>query len=352
MERAQQEDWDEPLRKARANKEPRPFYVRSNGLTPDIRNELLAALNSELLEVLSHVIEVNPVVDLTEFGTVYRRETKRITMVHDPSYPFTSLAPRARSRDLARRERECSSEQAASSSQEEPQPVPEFTGFTGRVVRPRHISDSYAALASLYGVGVTASNDEILTALLDQSLDVFEEIEEPEDQTFTYINVKDVIKTKGNAINGPKREDIGVYNRKLYESHTKQINRLSQDQLMVNLKFYPQYAAFVGTDTVSAADFVNVYKFNESYTQRHEHCMFLVHQKETKKRFTIIYEEKFLIRKMHRGKYECAMGQCKKKVTILHLEAFELYSIEFVSESAASNAYTLLGGIPRPERTF
>jgi len=327
MERTERENQNDQPKRAKANKSCPPVYIQGNDLPQEERDRLMVALNKELLIKLSHAIDISPVADLKHLGRSYRREARRITAIPDPSYPFSSMHYVSKK----------NGQEDDDDNMKDCKPI----AMTRVKNSSRQFTESYAALASLYGVSLLASREDFLTALLDQTAHMY-----PEDrkQTFTYINVKDVIKTRGNAITGPKREDIGQYNRKIFENYTKEVNRTMWNQLVVNLKFFPKYWNFVGCDAVIASDFVQVFRFGECYKQRIEECLFLIHQTENNRWCSLVHVDQFILYKLQKPLYECALGKCKRKLNLLHLETFTLYTVEFLCENAALHAFTSLSG--------
>lgn len=322
------EDVEWIIRKAKAKKVCPPLYIRGNDLTPEERDDFMVSLNKELIAEISHAMRISPITDLNNLARAYRRQARKIITVPDPSYPFSCMHVHTQNKKprQAKDTGKCDYSLVAVKR----------TKNTNR-----QFTESYMALASLYGVSPLASRDDLLTALLEQNPDT---LEEDRKQIFTYIDANDVIKTKGNAINGPKREDIGQYNRKIFENYTKELEKTMWDQLIVNLKFFPKYWSFVGCDAVIASDFVQVFRFGECYKQRIEDCLFLIHQENDSRWCTIVNVDDFILYKMHKEQFECALGKCRRHLNILHLETFTLYTVEFLCENAALHAYKSLSG--------
>jgi hypothetical protein len=141
-------------------------------------------------------------------------------------------------------------------------------------------SDCYLALSSIFSSNPLTKRRNSLTTLLEQD---FFFPEEESKSNYVYINVKDVIKSKGNSIFGPKREDIGIYNKKLNESFTKEVQANCILKPVYNLNFFnfPQLNGI--TDRILFSDFVNWSVYDESEKKYHGDSFMIIHHniKET-----------------------------------------------------------------------
>lgn len=307
------------FRKAKAKKQFAKNPVGNYHLTEDDRNRLLTALNKQLLDAITEIIQKNPTANLSGVEKLYRQESRRITGIYDSLYAFTSTFKSKNDQ-----------KQSSSSNQEK----------SMQYCKDRHptklFTESFLTLASVMGINPLVSKDDFLAALLEQSFDMFEDDKQP----FKYIKVSDVIKTRGNAINGPRREDIGYYNRKLFENYTNEISKTSQDRAFVNLKFFPKYDHFIKDETVITSDLVIICVFRGSIRERFEQCLFIVHQKDNKKRCTAFYGDHVVFNMLEKDQFKYSLSKCKRKINMLHFETLMLYSIEFLCTNAAASAYS------------
>lgn len=310
-----------PFKKAKAKKIIIELPVHNYNVSSKERSELMVQLNEELIREISSVLQTNPMANLSAFEKIYAHEAQTITGMPGR----LALAFNFEMED-----------KTVKSEKKKSKPEAKFPPSYMKRYGDRLLSDSYLALGSLFGINPLIPKGDVLAALLEKGL---EELEEEQVQPLRYIEVKNVIKSKGNAINGPKREDVGNYNRKLFESYSKALNRATQNQLIVNVKFYPKYAYFFGNDKIFTSDFVQLYKYSGPVRLRMEKSLFVVHQKNVRRRCTLICEDKIIFGRLGKNKLKYSLSKCKRKIYVLYLETFMLYVMEFLCEGAACNTF-------------
>lgn len=107
-------------------------------------------------------------------------------------------------------------------------------GLATHSVLPMERGSQYEALKELF-VGKPAKRCDSLEAFLRESMPP--ELEE--EGVPTYIRPEDVIRSRGTALHGPRREDVGRFNRKVFEAYD---NQLSDEgpflDIEPNIRFY------------------------------------------------------------------------------------------------------------------
>jgi len=87
------------------------------------------------------------------------------------------------------------------------------------------------ALELIFGKEKEEENDTLLQLLEENKAD---ETSAP----FIYMDVNEMIKSKGNSVVGPKREELGRYNRKLFVIQSRENEKQCAITLRVNERFY------------------------------------------------------------------------------------------------------------------
>ncbi|ELA41404.1 uncharacterized protein VICG_01509 [Vittaforma corneae ATCC 50505] len=330
MDRTEQENWCDIFKKAKAKRMHVPMCSCNNQLLDEDRNQLLIMLNEELLSELFHIIQINPITNLAELGRIYRQEIRRILDIPESSYSFRNYSTRKRY-DVLR-----DNQENIPKAKSNLRPRLKSSKPCKNENSKKRYTESYLVFGSLFGISPPLSSDDFLTVFLEQNSDV---LEEREKMLVHYIQLNDVVKTRGNPINGPRKEDIGMYNRKIFETYSRKGNGIAQDQLVVNVKFFPKYNNYIGHDLILTSDFVQLYKFNGSSKQRLEQSLFIVHQRDSKKKCTIFHSDKIIFNKLEKEQFKYALSKCKRSINILHFETFTLYSAEFLCENAAIRVF-------------
>lgn len=212
--------------------------------------------------------------------------------------------------------------------------------FKNKFPGDKYFTDSYLALASVFNLNPLASQSDSLSDLLNQEFE-FDDVENNAcEKEFSYINIKDVLKSKGNAINAPKREDIGIFNRKLFESHSKELAILNQERLFVN-------PGFVGLsfqkDEILSSDPVSLSVFDgQTRISKGDYILVLHRSKNNSLFCTIRNQADTFIYKAKKSAFCCGTSFNNKRVlNLLCLETLSLAAVEFVCEEAASFAFKL-----------
>lgn len=313
----QEEAYTEFYKKAKAKKHSLQF----NSLKHSIEESgFMSAMNKELLDYLSYIISTNESADLRELGKAYRKESKKVTGQSDTLFAFTEYS-------LCSYKTVESLEYTDESSYTYP-----LAALAKKHYATNTPTESYLALASVFKVSPLPSKTDSLDALLE--LEFGSSLEE-EPASLDYIDVKDVVKSKGNAINGPRREDVGIFNRKLFDSYSKQVDQTKNNRLLVNINFFSAYKDIFNLDLIITADFVCFHKFTCQSKQTYPDCLFVIHERNSTRLCTVIYKNSLLIDKIDGSLFTHSLSKCKRKINILHKELFFLFSIEFLCENAA-----------------
>lgn len=203
--------------------------------------------------------------------------------------------------------------------------------FKHRFPTNRYFTDSFLTLASVFKVNPLADKND-LSHLLDQ------EPECQESEGFAYINIQDVLKTKGNAIHGPRRENIGRFNRKLFETYSKKLEPAMQERLVVNLKFYPCFS-FLEGDQVLSSDYVLVTLFDGPRKVAVSEHILVIHKSCSERKFCTIRNESTSLFIRSKEVNFCSTSNSCRKINLMYLPTLSLYSIEFLCENALAFAY-------------
>lgn len=128
----------------------------------------------------------------------------------------------------------------------------------------------FEALRELYCPPVPERRDS-LSAFLEANMPP-----EPDEQAFNYIRLEDVIKSKGNAVRGPRREDVGRFNMKLFESH---VSRSPELNIVVqpNVAFYEPLRGILSNSQAKQCAEALIFSYNSSGCFAHGRCVVVVH---------------------------------------------------------------------------
>lgn len=203
----------------------------------------------------------------------------------------------------------------------------------------KYLEQSKAKRLKHYAVPLPAEPSAVLRSLfLDSNesiLSNFLSMEEPVDiKAIDYMKIEDVLKTKGNAINGPRREDIDRFNRKLFDSHTKELESVYAERIILNLEFYPLLA--INTNSVVCADLIELeilslknenYKFTEK--SRLPNCILIIHRVNNTNVLSLATEREFIYRELAESSFE--YKKRNRILDLLELSTFSIFSVKFLS---------------------
>ncbi|KAM0680869.1 hypothetical protein GINT2_001143 [Glugoides intestinalis] len=317
----EEKTYAEFYKKAKVRKNSMQCNSQKQNVEERVGSGLMCKINKDLLDYLSYIIYKNESADLRELGKAYRKETKELTGGSDTLFSFTEYS-------LCCYKSADSGEYVDESSYTYPFPML----FKKPYANTCSLTESYLALASVFKVSPLPLKTDSLEALLELE---FGSTLEEEPASLDYIDVKDVVKSKGNAINGPRREDVGTFNRKLFDSYSKQVEQSKNSRLLVNINFFSSYKAIFNFDRIITADFVCFHKFNYQSKQTYPDCLFVIHERSSTRLCTVIYKNTLIIDKIDANLFMHSLSKCKRKIHILHKEHFFLFSMEFLCESAA-----------------
>lgn len=197
-----------------------------------------------------------------------------------------------------------------------------------------HTGDLYAALESLFGRRKVVSRDS-LDVFLDGNFQPLEEANAP----FKYIRLEDVFKSKGNSVNGPRREDIGRYNRKLFDMQFSQAKEAAQPRLRLNLDFFPEMNELLRSSRVIRSEYVTLHCFNGDSRFEIGDFILVIHENDDGIFCTIRNEKKLLFDKIALGSFCAGYSPRSRSIIFLYLDTFIPYDIEFVSGELAEEVY-------------
>lgn len=304
--------FEDGCKKAIASKKHKNTDLERSRIAKEQNSEAIIKINKELYASLQQALNRNDVVDLRDIGKRYRRDITKAIGVGEASYTIN--------RHYANQEEQKASRKKA------------FPSFYKICYGNKYFTDSYITLGSIYGVNVLYSSKDSLDALLERE---FGSADDDELSVINYVDVDDVIKTKGNAINGPRKEDVGIFNRKMFEPYSKEVDRIKKNILIVNVNFFQSYKAHFADDRIIASDYVHLCEFDGQSRKLFSSCILVVHEKNQKAVFSILNEGRFILQNIDKKDVKSALSKCKMKINILLFDVFKLYSAEYSCRNAA-----------------
>jgi hypothetical protein len=197
------------------------------------------------------------------------------------------------------------------------------------------ISKSYQAMLSIIDKDYAKESKSTLESLLEQEI-IFED---KSDKQFNYIKIEDVLKTKGNSVMGPKREDVGKYNRKLFEMQEKEMMGVSKITMHSNPKFFREASSVAATSEIIYCEEVLISYFNLGKHYNIGNFFLLVHKNQGVIHCTVKDKKTELFKDLSQTDIEASYLKGTKKIHFLCLETFIIYRVVFSTVDAASSAY-------------
>lgn len=176
----------------------------------------------------------------------------------------------------------------------------------------------------------------------------------PDKITIKYIEPKIVVKTKEEKMlekknknkNLPKgyvKDEISIFNTKLFASHSRKMDKLYKFRSIVNLNFYDKIRGF--NDEIISADFVDILIYKENYDLIIEKCILIIHKNNKNKDMsldddfiiclTLATENDFITRNRIIEEFQYSLLEDKKSLIIIDLTVFKIMKIIFNSEETA-----------------
>lgn len=272
--------------------------------------ETIGMLNWEIYEEISGIIENNPYADLMSIIEKYTvkvgdlKTNKKIPYFWSPIYKLENRFIKSE--------------------------YPHY--FKTKCSKDKEYTRSYLDLASVLKLNPLFDKNDSLMDLLNQA---FENDNILEKKEFKYINIKDVIKSKGNAIHGPRREDIGTFNRKLFESHIKELEPIYQDKLLINIDFEKEMYSDQHNENILSTALVDTYIFDGQIIRQLKDCLLIIHTYKNKDLYWSLESSgDNTFTRIKLGTFLAAMSLLKPKkcINLLHLPTFRLTSFDFKCE--------------------
>lgn len=196
-------------------------------------------------------------------------------------------------------------------------------------------SEAYVAICSLYGYDPFKDPEDSLTALLEQNFNSEEEVP----NQFKYVKVDDVIKTKGVSIYGPRREDVGKYNRKLFEMQTRDFSKRNKLIINMNPMFFKETRDLAQKYEVTRCEQVELEYYSHGFAVKLDRYMMVVFLDQSEIFCTIKNLNLVLFDKMSHSQIKSSYKPNSKEIIMLYLETLVMYRILFHSEEAAKIMY-------------
>lgn len=302
-------------------------------------NEYLPEINRDLLCEISQLIDTNPTASLKEIGKKYSNKIRQIINPDEGKAAYDDSSNTEYEDELVDLMIDSSSKKHHFVKSREPC----FHSYYTTDYSKKRFTESYIVLGSFFNVNPLILPENTLSALLEMDFGFPNEDNGP----VCYMDVKNVVKSKGNSINGPHREDVGKFNRKLFESYSKDMENVLQNRIFVDLKFYPEADRFIGKEEVISADLVNIFKYDGPNKEMLGGFIFIVHEKLLSTVFSAISGKNILFDRLDSTNVLYSRGKDKRRLNILQLETFTMFVVEFLSASVATAVFqSIFGDIP------
>ncbi len=158
---------------------------------------------------------------------------------------------------------------------------------------------------------------------------------------FKFIKLEDIFKSKGNCINGPRREDIGKYNIKLFEMLCKNNKKNKEFKIIINPCFFKELSDIVNKYKIIQCEHINFYYFKNCMKYQIEDCIIAFYIKKNKISCTIRNTEIILFDFTDYDLFKAHLSKNSKEILFFYFENFTLYSIKFLSSEIANDVYEL-----------
>ncbi|KAI5169284.1 hypothetical protein PAEPH01_0590 [Pancytospora epiphaga] len=203
-------------------------------------------------------------------------------------------------------------------------------------VMQEHRSAMYDALCAMYDHTISARQaKDSLSELLEANI-----LQEPQNEaTFAYVRTKDVIKSKGNSIKGPKREDIGKYNRKLFDMHNGGKVGHPTAKILVNPKFFDELQDAMVNFKINKCELCAVCYFNGGEMYEIGDFFMTIHSSGDSSSCSIVNSEGYLFKDLRKDEMEMVYIPGCANILFLHQDTFVLYNVAFISPDIASSVY-------------
>ncbi|KAI4291422.1 hypothetical protein PAPHI01_0696 [Pancytospora philotis] len=178
---------------------------------------------------------------------------------------------------------------------------------------------------------------------LAQLLDAIEQSDEQPNIEFNYIRLKDVIKSKGNSINGPKREDVGHYNRKLFDMREAEQRELVTVSVSPNPNFYAELDAVTQRHEAMATEacYISYFRSGCAYALGLDEFFLVLFKDWPVTVCTVRNGSGVLFERLIPADIVSAHVPGSCVVRFIYLPAFAIYEAAFISPDRAARAYSL-----------
>lgn len=159
--------------------------------------------------------------------------------------------------------------------------------------------------------------------------------EEEVNAEFRYINPEEVLKTKGNSIHGPRREDVGKFNRKLFEMQCRQYRGHLQLCFSINPYFFREMNTVLSNSEIIRTDYVEMRYFDNGVEKDIGTFMLIVHKTTDGIMCTVKNSACALFESLAQGSFCSKYSKYSSQVLFLYFDTFILYNVVFLTEKAA-----------------
>lgn len=310
-------------------------------------DECLPEINKELLCEVSRLIEMNPAASLKEIEKKYRKKIIKAISLGEGKTSSEDNSSIEYEDEILELMIESSSQEQQFVKRKKSDVYSYYKTETSK----KEFTESYLVLGTFFQIYPYVPTENTLDALLEIDFGL---PDEGEQVPVCYMEVKNVVKSKGNSINGPHREDIGMFNRKLFESYCNDLEKEMQNRVIVNLEFYPEIDRFIGDEEVISADPVSIFKFNGPSKEMLGDFIFIAHMKGIYPIFSAVNTDgsNVLFNRLSMSNVLYSRGKDKRRIQIFHLETFTIFVIEFLSASIATKVYKSVFGELPDESSF
>lgn len=198
-------------------------------------------------------------------------------------------------------------------------------------------TEYYCAIKKIFSTNTNCEDiDNTLEALLKTGI---ENIGDQNNTQFKYIKLEDVFKSKGNCINGPRREDIGRYNIKLFEMQCKKNNKTIN--VDINPLFFEELECIANKYEIIRCEHIKLFYFKNRLKYEIDNFFIVVFLKAKILNLTIRNSDITLFDFTEEDDFKADMSDNSKEIIFFYNSNFILYKIEFSSVEKAKDIYEI-----------
>lgn len=201
---------------------------------------------------------------------------------------------------------------------------------------PRRLNATHEALHAMFDRTIEGKrNKDSLSQLLDANF----QQEAQSEPVFPYVRIEDIIKSKGNSIKGPKREDVGRYNRKLFDMQFNSQQAPLPVKVSLNPRFFRELSDIAQTSEIVKCEMCVASYFHCGESYEVGEFFLVVHTQGQTTLCTVKSEGGLLFDGMEKDSVHAIYFAGCANILFLYYDTFILYNLAFTSVEAASSVY-------------